>query len=115
MGANDPGVASNTEFQISSDPRLNTKASSYYVEDGSYLRLKNLQLGYTFPKKLMAPAHIENLRIYGSVQNLFTITKYKGLDPEMGGNDNSDPRDFGIDRSHYPQARTIMLGLSLIL
>lgn len=115
MGANDPGVASNTEFQISSDPRLNTKASSYYVEDGSYLRLKNLQLGYTFPKKWMAPAHIENLRIYGSVQNLFTITKYKGLDPEMGGNDNSDPRDFGIDRSHYPQARTIMLGLSLIL
>jgi TonB-linked SusC/RagA family outer membrane protein len=115
LGTNDKGVASNTEFAINSDPGMNMRISDYYVEDGSYLRLKNVQLGYTFSKKLMAPLNINNLRIYAGVQNLFTITKYKGLEPELGGNDNGDPVDFGIDRSNYPQARTVMVGLNLTL
>lgn len=113
LGAGDPGNPSDTEYQISSDPRLNTKASSYYVEDGSYLRLKNLQIGYTFPQAWMSKAKISKLRVYVGVQNLFTITKYKGLDPELAGNDNDDPTNYGIDRSHYPQARTYMVGLNL--
>jgi TonB-linked SusC/RagA family outer membrane protein len=115
LGPNDPGVASNTEFAINSDPGMNMRISDYYVEDGSYLRLKNVQLGYTFPKKWTAPAKIDNLRIYAGVQNLFTITGYNGLDPELSGNDNGNPTDFGIDRSHYPQARTVMVGLNLTL
>lgn len=113
LSAGDPGNASNTEYQISSDPKLNTKASSYYVEDGDYLRLKNLQIGYTLPQKWISKARVSNLRVYLGVQNLFTLTKYKGLDPELAGNDNDDPTDYGIDRSHYPQARTIMTGLNL--
>lgn len=113
LGADDPGNASNSEYQISSDPRLNTKASSYYVENGSYLRLKNFQVGYTFPEKWMSKAKINRLRVYFGVQNMFTITAYNGLDPELAGNDNDDPTNFGIDRSNYPQPRTYMFGLNL--
>ncbi|OAV69182.1 Outer membrane cobalamin receptor protein, SusC/RagA family [Bacteroidales bacterium Barb4] len=115
LGTNDPGVASNTEFAFNTSTALNMQISDYYVEDGSYLRLKNIQLGYTLPKKLLSPLNITNLRIYTSIQNLFTITKYKGLEPELGGNDNGNPTDFGIDRSTYPQARTVMFGLGLTL
>ncbi len=113
LGTDDPGNPSNTEFQIHSDPRLNTRASSYYVENGSYLRLKNLQIGYTFPREWTSKAKISNLRVYVGAQNLFTITKYNGLDPELAGNDNDNPTDYGIDRSHYPQARTYMVGLNM--
>ncbi|MDR0430908.1 MAG: SusC/RagA family TonB-linked outer membrane protein [Tannerellaceae bacterium] len=115
LSPDDPGNPSDTEFQINSDPRLNTKASSYYIENGSYLRLKNIQLGYTFPKKWLASAHISNLRVYVGAQNLFTFTPYKGLDPELGGDrDSRNPTNFGIDRSHYPQSRTYMMGLNMI-
>lgn len=113
LGADDPGNASNTEYQISADPRLNTKASSYYVESGAYLRLKNIQIGYTFPDRWMSKAKISKLRVYVGAQNLFTITQYGGLDPELAGNDNDDPTNYGIDRSHYPQPRTFMAGLNL--
>ena len=115
LGSGDPGNPSNTEFQIHYDPALNTKASSYYTEDGSYTRLKNLQIGYSLPKAWLKPAHISGLRIYAGAQNLFTITKSKVLDPEMAGNNNGNPRDFGIDRSNYPQSRTLMFGLSMTL
>jgi TonB-linked SusC/RagA family outer membrane protein len=115
LSADDPGNPSNTEFQIHYDPMLNTKASSYYTEDGSYVRLKNIQLGYNLPHSWLTPAHIGSLRVYVAAQNLFTITKSKVLDPEMAGNNNGNPRDFGIDRSNYPQSRTFMVGLSLTL
>jgi TonB-linked SusC/RagA family outer membrane protein len=115
FGADDPGNASNTEFAINSDPGLNTKASSYYTEDGSYIRLKNIQIGYNLPQRWLAPAHIGSARLYIGAQNLFTITKSNVLDPEMAGNNNGNPRDFGIDRSNYPQSMTMMFGLSLTL
>jgi hypothetical protein len=115
LSPDDPGNPSNTEFQIHYDPMLNTKASSYYTEDGSYLRLKNIQVGYNLPKSWLTPAHIGSLRVYVAAQNLFTITKSEVLDPEMAGNNNGNPRDFGIDRSNYPQSRTFMVGLSLTL
>lgn len=113
LGSDDPGNPSNTEYQISSDPKLNTKASSYYVEDGSFLRLKNLQIGYTFPQQWISRAKISNLRVYIGIQNVFTATKYQGIDPELAGNNNDNPTDFGIDRSNYPQPRTFMGGLNL--
>lgn len=82
---------------------MNKQASSRMVEDGSYLRLKNLQIGYTFPKKWMRKAHIERLRLYMTASNLFTLTKYSGYDPEVGG---------GTDYGNYPQSRTFTFGLN---
>jgi len=63
----------------------NLRVSDFYIEDGSYLRLKNIQLGYTFDPALSRKIHIEKLRIYICIQNLLTITSYSGLDPEVGG------------------------------
>lgn len=93
------------------DPNDNFRTSSYLVEDGSHLRLKNFQLGYTFPSGSISN-QIRNLRIYFSGQNLMTFTKYDGYDPEVGvvpGN----PLHVGIDSARYPQPRTISIGLSL--
>lgn len=82
---------------------MNKQASSRFVEDGSYLRLKNLQIGYTFPNQWTRKAHIERLRLYVTASNLFTITKYSGYDPEVGG---------GTDYGNYPQSRTFTFGIN---
>jgi TonB-dependent starch-binding outer membrane protein SusC len=81
--------------------------NSYYVENGSYLRCKNMQLGYTFPG---LGSHIQRFRIYVQAANVFTITKYSGLDPEIGG---SDVRSFGIDEGTYPSQRQFLAGVNL--
>ncbi|MGM8361958.1 SusC/RagA family TonB-linked outer membrane protein [Flavobacterium sp. ARAG 55.4] len=92
----------------------NTITSSRYVKDGSYLRLKNIQLGYSLPKTLLNKIALEKLRFYVSAQNLLTFTKYNGLDPEVGvDNSQSSPLDIGIDRGRYPSVRTISLGLNI--
>lgn len=62
---------------------MNFRNSDFYIQDGSYLRLKNIQLGYTFPKKWVNKLSVSNLRVYASATNLFTITSYDGLDPEV--------------------------------
>nr|WP_295866928.1 TonB-dependent receptor [uncultured Chitinophaga sp.] len=105
---NGPG-STNKYFRISSNSALNSSVSDYFVEDGSYLRLKNIQLGYNFPEKWLERARIPQLRLYVGAQNLFTFTNYSGLDPEMG---NSDPRLIGIDQGYFPQARTFMVGVN---
>lgn len=90
----------------------NNRVSSRFLEDGSYLRIKNVTLGYTFNSELMQRYHISSLRIYASAQNLFTFTNYSGLDPEVnyGGNDTAQ---IGTDFFTFPQARTITFGLNL--
>lgn len=88
----------------------NSVPNSYYVENGSYLRCKNVQIGYTFPAKFGGRVHIERLRIYVQAANLFTITKYSGIDPEIGG---SDVRSFGIDEGTYPSQRQFLAGINL--
>jgi TonB-linked SusC/RagA family outer membrane protein len=104
--------SSNTEPRVSlSDPNQNVRVSDRFVEDGSYLRLKTLQLGYNLPKKWLKKAHFEKMKIYCTGQNLLTFTKYSGLDPEIGNVGGS--LEIGIDRGFYPQARTVMGGLSL--
>ncbi|NML38024.1 TonB-dependent receptor [Chitinophaga sp. G-6-1-13] len=105
---NGPG-STNKYFRISSNSALNSSVSNYFVEDGSYLRLKNIQLGYNFPEKWLQRARIPQLRLYVGAQNLLTFTKYSGLDPEMG---NADPRLIGIDQGYFPQARTFMVGVN---
>lgn len=82
----------------------NFEASSRYVEDGSYLRLKNLQLGYTLPEKFSKKIGISNCRLYMTVSNLLTFTSYTGYDPEVGG---------GVDWGNYPQSRTVTFGTNI--
>ena len=81
----------------------NTENSTRFIESGSYLRLKNLQIGYTFPLKWTQKFHCSRLRLYATASNLFTITKYKGYDPEVGS---------GVDYGNYPQSRTFTFGLN---
>ena len=82
----------------------NMANSSRFIENGSYLRLKNLQLGYNFDKKLIQKVGLSKLRAYVQMSNVFTITKYNGYDPEVGS---------GVDYGNYPQARTILFGMNL--
>ena len=86
------------------DPNHNARISDRFVEDGSYLRLKNITLGYTLPARWMKQLHIQNARIYFSCENLATLTKYTGFDPEIGIN--------GIDNGTYPVSRTFSLGVN---
>lgn len=81
----------------------NTENSTHFIEDGSYLRLKNLQIGYTLPKKITEKFYCSRLRIYMTASNLFTLTKYSGYDPEVGS---------GVDYGNYPQSRTFTFGLN---
>lgn len=88
----------------------NSLPSEFYIEDGSYLRCKNLQLGYTFPEKIISKLGLSRLRVYGGVQNLFTITNYSGYDPEVSSNALFSR---GIDSKSYPNARTYTLGFNV--
>ncbi len=101
-----PGT-SNTQFAINANSRQNLQMSDWYVEDGSYVRLKNIQLGYTIPKTVLKNKY--DIRVWIGGQNLFTWTKYPGLDPEVG---SSDPKLMGIDAGFYPQARIFMMGIN---
>jgi hypothetical protein len=85
--------------------------SDYYVEDGSFLRLRNLQVGYTLRGKQLQKLKMTGLRIYLSANNIYTLTKYMGYDPDLGSVGGA--LGAGIDNGFYPQARTIMLGFSI--
>jgi TonB-linked SusC/RagA family outer membrane protein len=92
----------------------NARISTRYIEDGSYLRLKNIALGYNLPTALAKKWQFESVRIYMNVQNLLTLTKYTGYDPEVGINpQDSEGRTFGFDQGRYPAPRTISFGLNI--
>ncbi|MGM9763210.1 MAG: SusC/RagA family TonB-linked outer membrane protein [Candidatus Cryptobacteroides sp.] len=96
------------------DPNDNDRISSRYIEDGSYLRIKNITLGYTFPKKWMEKARIENLRIYCNIQNLYTFTKYSGYDPEIGAStQDSTGLTYGLDNGRYPSPTMYSFGINI--
>lgn len=88
---------------------VNWQASDLYVYDGSYLRLKNIQIGYTLPSNLVKKVFLSSLRIYVAAENLLTFTKYHGFDPEISSGGTS----LGIDRGVYPQAKTWTVGVNL--
>lgn len=96
------------------DPNDNDRISDRYVEDGSFLRIKNITLGYTFPKALLNKAKIENLRVYVNIQNLYTFTKYTGYDPEVGAS-TQDPSGltYGLDNGRYPSPAMYSFGLNI--
>lgn len=96
------------------DPNDNDRISDRYVEDGSYLRIKNLTLGYTFPKHLLSKAKIENLRLYCNIQNVWTFTKYTGYDPEVGAStQDATGLTYGLDNGRYPSPLTYSIGLNI--
>ena len=88
----------------------NSLPSEFYVENGSYFRLKNLQLGYTLPENVSKKAYISRLRFFFSIQNVFTLTKYSGFDPEVSSNTLFAR---GVDQNSYPNARTFTLGFNV--
>jgi hypothetical protein len=90
----------------------NYRMSDLYLEDASFLRARNIQLGYTLPAKITQKAKIARLRVYGQVENAFTLTRYTGCDPEVTGGNGFDS-DAGIDRGVYPQVRTVTFGINL--
>ncbi len=106
-----PGTSNNEPRVNLSDPNQNARVSDRFIEDGSYLRLKTLQLGYNLPKTWLQKAGFEKFKLYLSGHNLLTFTKYEGLDPEIGSVGGS--LELGIDHGFYPQARTVMGGVSV--
>jgi len=88
---------------------VNWQMSDLYVQDGSYLRLKNIQLGYTLPESLTKKILISQLRLYVAAENLLTLTNYRGFDPEISSGGTS----LGVDYGVYPQARTFLVGINL--
>jgi len=110
-------VPTSTGFIL--DPNQNySSVNSYFVESGAYLKLKNLQLGYTFKGSILDRLDVKSLRIFVMANNVLTITGYKGLDPELGSaftaNGAVDPRTQGIDAvSNYPQARIYSAGVDV--
>ena len=97
---------------IANDPNDNERISDRYVEDGSYLRIKNLTLGYTLPKHLISRYNIDNVRVHVNVQNLYTFTNYSGYDPEVGVSTLST-NVYGLDNGRYPAPQVYSFGLSL--
>jgi len=95
------------------DKNDNKRISDLYVEDGSYLRLKTLQLGYTLPQSISKKLLMSSLRVYVTGQNLLTFTKYSGSDPEIGQISSTNTLSRGVDIGTYPQAQTITAGVNI--
>jgi TonB-linked SusC/RagA family outer membrane protein len=109
--------------QVNSNDAIDgTLPVNYYIEPGGYLRLRNLQLGYTLPQDLIKRFGIDRIRVYAQAQNLFTVTKYTGLDPEIttintGRNDYTRrfaDRNLGVDAGNYPTPKQILFGINVV-
>jgi len=94
------------------DPNENSRLSDRYIEDGSYVRLKNITLGYTFPKAWLQKVKIDNLRAQVNIQNLYTLTKYTGYDPEIGAS-TASVNVMGLDNGRYPSPTVYSFGLNI--
>jgi TonB-dependent starch-binding outer membrane protein SusC len=101
---------SNSFPRVSNGATPNGLFSDFYVEDGSFIRLQNVQLGYTFSEDAFQDSRINKLRLYVSASNLFTLTKYNGFDPTAS---SGAPLGGGIDQGFYPSAKTFLLGINL--
>ena len=97
---------------IANDPNDNDRISDRYIEDGSYLRIRNITLGYTLPETVVRKLMLENIRVYANIQNLATFTNYTGYDPEIGASTASQ-NVFGLDNGRYPSPQVYSFGVSL--
>jgi hypothetical protein len=105
-------IPGNTNTSVPRSSQYNySKVSDFYIESGNYLRVKNIQLGYTIPEVYTQKAGVDILRIYAGVKNAFTFTKYTGFDPEIG---SSVMQAQGIDKAAgYPHSRVLVFGANL--
>jgi len=87
--------------------------NSYFISKGSYLRNRQMQLGYVLPSTLLSRYGIDRLRIYVQSTNMFTITKYNGLDPELQSSDINNTSGFGQDNGNYPHTPAYLVGVNL--
>jgi len=94
------------------DPNNNQRTSDRYIEDGSYLRIQNITLSYNFPQTILKYIKLSNLKLYTSIQNAYTFTKYTGLDPEIG-QDAMVPTLYGVDNHRYPNPRIYTFGINI--
>lgn len=102
--------STNSQPRLSNDdPNQNFRYSDYYIEDGSFIRLTNLQLGYTLNDNIIKSLGFTRARIYMSGENLFTLTSFSGLDPDISGS----ATESGIDWGHYPLPKTFNIGVNL--
>ncbi len=104
-----PG-STNEHPRVTTEATRNTEFSDYYVEDGSFVRLRNLQLGYTLPESVMQRMKMGSFRVYVAANNLITLTRYQGFDPDLG---SAAVLASGVDFGMYPQARTYMVGVNV--
>jgi TonB-linked SusC/RagA family outer membrane protein len=88
----------------------NTRSSNLYIQDGSFLKCKNITLGYRLPENLLSKIYVHSIRVYATVTNVFTITKYQGMDPEIG---SWNPLQAGWDSGYYPQPRVYTVGANI--
>ena len=105
--------STNVNPRMTDEPTDNDIFSDRYIEDGSFMRLRNVQLGYTLPSAITEKFRIKSARFYVSADNLLTITDYSGFDPEVGLAFNGDPFGNGVDLGNYPQPRTIIFGTNI--
>jgi TonB-linked SusC/RagA family outer membrane protein len=98
------GTSNTMPRLVLNDPNGNNRVSDRFVEDGSYIRMKNIRLSYSLPVKWISGATMKKAVVYVSAQNLFTITNYSGMDPEVGG---------GVDIGFYPQSKTVLAGVTI--
>ena len=112
-----PNNPTNIPRATVADPAVNRQTSDFYIEDGSYFRLKNISLGYTFPSSLIDKMFLTKLRTYINVENAFTIDNYSGYYPEIGRNIRRGNNLFnrGVDENAYPMPRTITVGVQVSL
>jgi TonB-linked SusC/RagA family outer membrane protein len=106
-----PGTSNTVPRMTNRKNNINHRTSDMFIEDGSFLRLKNISLGYTFNESFTKKLGIGRTRFYVSGQNVLTFTKYSGLDPELGYVDGN--KQLNVDYAQYPQARTVTLGLNV--
>ena len=110
-GTDQPRVTAN---DTNNGGGYNDRFSSRYVEDASYLRVRNMELGYSLPKLTLTKFQINGLRVFASVDNAFTVTKYRGLDPEISSAGYyGNLLSYGVDNGNYPQPRTYRLGFNV--
>ena len=107
-----PGTSNVEPRMVAGDPNQNARVSDYYIEDGSFFRIKVLQLGYTLPQNILVNARVQKVRVYFTANNLVTFTNYSGLDPEIG---TRGTLEIGIDRGFYPQSRSFLAGINITL
>lgn len=110
-----PGTSNSFPRLTDNDANGNfTSPSAFYLQSGAYFKVKTIQLGYTLPKDMITRMGLQRIRVYLSVNNLVTLTKYTGFDPEIGGTfTNQNHGSYGVDNGIYPQARTFLAGLNV--